>query len=84
MAGSTHSSFQDIIKKLMEDSYIEGLCKSLKALKIVATSSKPVKSKCKLMDLLKKRCDESDDGEINNGAGCSSKYVKKAVYSDDY
>ena len=27
--------------------------------------------------------DESDDGEINNGAGCSSKYVKKAVYSDD-
>ena len=52
MAGSTHFSFQDIIKKLMEDSYIEGLYKSSKALKIVATSSKPAKSKCKLMDLL--------------------------------
>ena len=65
----------------MQDSYIEGLCRSLKALKIVATPSKPAKSKRKLMDLL--NSDESNDGEIHDGAGSSSKHVKKAVYSDN-
>ena len=77
MVGSTHPFFQDFIKKLIEDSYIEGLCRSLKALKIGATTSKPVKSKCKLMDLLNSESDpgESDDDAI---AGCS-KYVKKCL-----
>ena len=75
MAGSTHPYFQDFIKKLMQDSYIEGLCRSLKALKIGETTSKPAKSKRKLMDLPNS---ESDPGESDYGAiaGCS-KYVKK-------
>ena len=80
MAGSTHPFFQDFIKKLIEDSYIEGLCRSLKALKIGATTSKPAKSKRKLMDLLNS---ESDSGESDDGAipGCC-KYVKKLLHSD--
>ena len=66
----------------MQDSYIEGLCRSLKALKIRATPNKPAKSKCKLVDLL--NGDVSNDGaETDNGVGCSTKYMKKAVYSDD-
>ena len=65
----------------MQDSYIEGLCRSLKALKIVATPSKSAKSKRKFMDLL--NSDESNDGEIHDRAGCSRKHVKKAVCSDD-
>ena len=66
----------------MQDSYIEGLCRSLKALKIGATPNKAAKSKRKLVDLLDG--DVSNDGaETDNGAGCSTKYMKKAVYSDD-
>ena len=80
MTGSTYPFFQDFIKKLIEDSYIEGLFRSLKALEIGATPSKPAKSKHKLMDLLNcaSSFGESDDGAI---AGCS-KYVKKLLYSD--
>ena len=80
MTGSTHPLFQDFIKKLRQDSYIEGLFRSLKALEIEAIPSKPVKSKRKLMDLL--NCEsnfgESDDGAIS---GCS-KYVRKLLYRD--
>ena len=80
MAGSIHPFFEDFIKKLMQDSYIEGLCRSLKALKIGPTTSKPAKSKRKVMDLLNSESDsgESDDGAI---AGCC-KYVKKSLYMD--
>ena len=80
MVGSTHPFFQDFIKKLMQDFYIEGLCRSLKALKIGATTSKPAKSKHKLMGLLNS---ESDSGESNDVAiaGCC-KYVKKSLYRD--
>ena len=82
MAGSTHPFFQDFIKKLIEDSYIEVLCRSLKALKIGATTSKPAKSKRKLMDLLNIESDpgESDDGAI---AGCS-KYLKKCLLQQQW
>ena len=66
----------------MQGSYIESLCRSLKALKIGATPNKAAKSKCKLVDLL--NGDVSNDGaETDNGAGCSTKYMKKAVFSDD-
>ena len=79
IAGSTHPFLQDFIKKLTQDS-IEGLCRSLKALKIGATPNIPAKSKRKLMDLLNS---ESHPGESGDGAiaGCS-KYVKKAFYSN--
>ena len=63
MEGSTHHFFQAFIKKTAEDSYIDGLSRSLKALKIREAPSKPVKSKRKLINFLTET-DSEKDSEI--------------------
>ena len=69
MQGSTHPCFQNFIKKQSTDSYIEGLCKSLKSLNI-GGPSKPATSKWKLLELF----DKSDSSsEQRHGAASSKK-----------
>ena len=63
MEGSTHHFFQAFIKKTAEDSYIDGLSRSLKALKIREAPSKPVKSMRKLINFLTET-DSEKDSEI--------------------
>ena len=50
MEQSTHPFFQELIKKPSEESYLNGLCRSLKALKI-GGPSKPKTSKRKPLEL---------------------------------
>ena len=50
MEQSTHPFFQELIKKPSDESYLNGLCRSLKALKI-GGPSKPKTSKRKPLEL---------------------------------
>ena len=77
MQGCTHPCFQNFFKKQSTDSYIEGLCKSLKSLNI-GGPSKQATSKRKLLELLDKSDSSSEEG---HGAGLSKK--KEHLYSDN-
>ena len=78
MEGSTHTFFHASIKKPAEDSYTDGLSRSLKALKIGEAHSKPAKSKGKLIDLLNET-DSETDGEI---PGCLKHHKPMYNYSN--
>ena len=77
MEGFTHPFLQDFIKRLTKDSYFNGLCRSIKVLKIGAPS-KLATSKMKLIELVgESSYSDLTDDEV---AGYSKK--KKTLCSD--
>ena len=77
MEGFTHLFLQDFIKRLTKDSYFNGLCRSIKVLKIGAPS-KLATSKTKLIEFV---CESSySDLTDDEVAGYSKK--KKKLCSD--
>ena len=77
MEGFTHLFLQDFIKRLTKDSYFNGLCRSIKVLKIEAPS-KLATSKMKLIELVgESSYSDLTDDEV---AGYSKK--KKTLCSD--